>query len=148
MDAQEVSGRYYWPGIPGVPEHPMRAQLAKGWGVGRQEEGGLDPGQEGHTNEPNEVHLWARRVSVKCQWCGVRSHFNKDCKKPHSLCQKTGYCRIRNDHDYYYPRCGFPKTRGGTMPGKKLRRSRRHTVEDDDSGVVWQADTEAEGVAQ
>ena len=123
---QQLGGRFYWMGLPGMPEHPNRHYLPdylRRRNEEQQEEWGLAP------KEPETPPARKKRVALetlstrqkrhRCRWCRMKGHYNKACPVPHLNC--SGRCKVPKDHAFYIPSfCELPHHK----PPKKNRSMR------------------------
>jgi len=113
----ELGGRFYWMGLPGMPEHPGRHYLPdylKKRNQKQQEEWGIvPPEQETPTVRKKRIALETLSVRQKrhrCRWCSQKGHYNKACPIPHIHC--AGVCKVPNEHAFYAPPfCELPHER-------------------------------------
>jgi hypothetical protein len=123
---QELGGRFYWMGLPGMPEHPNRHYLPdylRKRNEEQQEEWGLAP-KEQETPAVRKKRVALETLSTRqkrhrCRWCRMKGHYNKACPVPHVNC--SGRCRVPKDHAFYIPSfCELPHWK----PPKKNQRRR------------------------
>jgi len=110
----KVGGRFYWPGLPGFPEHPGHFPQV------RRE--GLVKARTGHWSEKKQekwVEDWGlnkRRNQHQCKWCGKKGHFNKDCRAPHTGCR--AHCKVPGTHrNFQNEKCARSHNKTG-KPGR------------------------------
>ena len=105
----ELGGRYYWPGLPGVPEHLGRLYLLARLREPSVSEASWDPPLMTRTEQRRSgaARALARREArYTCKLCGEKGHFNKYCQNPHTKCQRV--CQVPSSHTKYFPAfCGF-----------------------------------------
>ena len=99
----EAGGCFYWPSLPGYPEHPSRfpqtcQEQIIASGVERWVEE-QDRQEEKDARERANYNLAQRRRKHRCKWCRKRGHFNKDCPVPHTECNV--YCKVPGTHQRY-----------------------------------------------
>ena len=135
-ETHEIGGRLYWPGLPGVREHPHRHLFLHTAARGHRPVDKEAPGPEvqgdlnrGSGSRP-AVMMKTRTPSTRCRLCGRKGHFNKACEEPHKFCRAMGCCQVRSDHRNYMPKCGQPLNPGQRHHGRPPRHAKTYVRED------------------
>ena len=126
---QQLGGRFYWMGSPGMPEHPNHHYLPdylRKRNEEQQKEWGLEKELETLPVRQKRVALEVlstRQQRHRCRWCRMKRHYNKACPVPHLNC--SGRCKVPRDHTFYIPSfCELPHI-------KPLKKNRRAQSNDD-----------------